>query len=43
MYQFISLHPCDYVCEILLKANVANDESNDRNETKTLNKEMILD
>ena len=33
MYQFIPLQSCDYLCEISLKANVATDESNDRNET----------
>ena len=43
MYQFIPLQSCDYLYEILLKANVANDEGNGRNETSTLNKEMKLE
>ena len=32
MYKFISLQR-DYLCETLLKANVATDEDKDRNET----------
>ena len=33
MYQFISLHSCDYLCEISLNTNVVTDEGNGRNET----------
>ena len=32
MYQLIPLHSHDYLCEISLKANVATDEGNRRNE-----------
>ena len=42
MYQLIPLQR-DYLCEISLKANVANDAGNNRNETWTLNKEMKLE
>ena len=33
----------DYLCEALLKANVATDEGKDRNEKWTPNKEMKLE
>ena len=42
MYQFIPLQR-DYLCEPLLKANVATDEGKDQNETWTLKKEMNLE
>ena len=42
MYQFILLQR-DYLCETSLNANVATDESKDRYETWTLNKEMKLE
>ena len=41
--RFIPLHSCDYLCEISLKANVATDEVNGRNETRALIKEMKLE
>ena len=33
IYQFIPLQICDYLCKISLKANVATDKGNGRNET----------
>ena len=32
MYQFISLHSCDYLNKTSIKINVATDEGNSRNE-----------
>ena len=32
MYQFISLHSCDYLKNISIKINVATDEGNSQNE-----------
>ena len=42
MYQFIPLER-DYLCQILLNANVAILEGKDRNETWKLNKEVKLE
>ena len=33
IYHFIPLDSSDYLCEILLKANLATDKGNGRNET----------
>ena len=32
VHQFILLHPYDYLQKVLIKINVATDESNNRNE-----------
>ena len=40
MCEFIPLHSCDYLYDILLKANVLTGEDNDGIKTRTLNKEM---
>ena len=32
MYQFITLHSCDYLKNISIEINVATDEGNSRNE-----------
>ena len=38
-YRFIPLLSCDYLCETSLKANLATDKGNDRNEMWALDKE----
>ena len=40
MYQFIPLEP-DYLCEILLRSNVATDKDKAENETWTLKLENL--
>ena len=40
MYQFIPLHSCDYLYEILIKINVRTDEGSGRNEILAVNKNV---
>ena len=40
MYQFIPLHSCDYLYEILIKINVRTDEGSGRNEIWAVNKNV---
>ena len=40
IYIYVMIYTRDYLCKISLKANVATDEGNGRNEMWTLNNEM---
>ena len=43
LFSYVTRYQTDYKCETSLKANVVTDEGKDRNETRTLNKEMKLE
>ena len=43
LFSYVTRYQMDCKCETSLKANVATNEGKDRNETRTLNKEMKLE